>query len=180
MPFKEILVTLDGSDTAEAALGYAERIAAPGAHIHILNVAPHAATTPLDAPSELHSTQLMRDVNWPPLSYSDENQTLYERENYVRGCGSWLIEKGFEVSSQVKFGDVVDSIVETSGANFEVIVMTTHGRTGLARLAVGSVAEAVLRRATCPVLLIPARALKESRSTSEGTKIRAESELNFR
>jgi len=160
MAFKHILVTLDGSEEAQAALNYAELVAAPGARIHLLNIAPRAATTPIQAPTGLSSAELMRDVNWPPLSSEDDTQTLHEREEYLRGCGGWLIDKGFEVTSEVKFGNVVESILTTSSDGFEVIVMTTHGRTGLARLALGSVAESVVRQALCPVLLVPARALK--------------------
>ncbi len=163
MGFKQILVTLDGSEAAEAALNYAEKIAAPGAHIHLLNVAPHATTVPVQAPSELHSAELMRDVNWPPLSSADEAQTLYEREDYLKGLGNWLTDKGFDVTAKVEFGNVIDTIVETGCKGFDVIVMTTHGRTGLVRLALGSVAEGVLHKASCPVLLIAARALRDDK-----------------
>ena len=162
MAFKQILVTLDGSDEAEAALNYAERIAEPGAHIHLLNVAPRAAMSPIRAPSDIHSVELMRDVNWPPLSIEEDVQTVHEREQYLHGCGGWLIDKGFEVTSEIEFGPVIEAIVEVARKNFDVIVMTTHGRAGLARLTIGSVAEGVLHKASCPVLLIPNRALKNT------------------
>lgn len=164
MRFSRILVTLDGSEAAQAALNYAERIAEPGAHIHLLNVASHVPTSPIQPPSELYSVDLMRDVNWPPLSSAEDVQTLHEREAYLQSCGSWLIDKGFDITSEIKFGSVIETIVEVARQNFDVIVMTTHGRTGLARLAMGSVAEGVLHKASCPVLLIPTRALNEASS----------------
>jgi nucleotide-binding universal stress UspA family protein len=159
MGFKQILVTLDGSDAAQAALNYAEQIASPGAHIHLLNVASRAATAPLPVPAGLYSENLMRDVNWPPLSSAEDSQTLHDREEYLAGRGGWLIDKGFEVTSEIKFGNVIETVVEVAHQGFDVIVMTTHGRTGLARLAMGSVAEGVLHKVACPVLLIPTRAL---------------------
>lgn len=58
------------------------------------------------------------------------------------------------VESQVMQGDPVDMILRAAQeTNSDVIVMGTHGRTALARLLVGSVAEKVLRKAPCPVLI---------------------------
>lgn len=57
------------------------------------------------------------------------------------------------VESQVMEGDPVDMILRAAKeTNSDLIVMGTHGRTALARLLVGSVAESVLRKAPCPVL----------------------------
>jgi nucleotide-binding universal stress UspA family protein len=57
------------------------------------------------------------------------------------------------VESKVMEGDPVDMILRAAEeTNSEVIVMGTHGRTALTRLLMGSVAESVLRRASCPVL----------------------------
>src|SRR5262245_7678853 len=52
-------------------------------------------------------------------------------------------------------GDVVDMILRHANETLtDLIVMGTHGRTGLARLLMGSVAEQVVRKATCPVLTV--------------------------
>lgn len=59
------------------------------------------------------------------------------------------------VESQVMEGDPVDMILRAAGeTHSDIIVMGTHGRTALARLLLGSVAEAVLRKAPCPVLTV--------------------------
>lgn len=59
------------------------------------------------------------------------------------------------VESQVREGDPVDIILRAAEeTNSDMIVMGTHGRTGLSRLLVGSVAEAVLRKASCPVMTV--------------------------
>lgn len=60
--------------------------------------------------------------------------------------------------SIVKLGDPRDVILEAAEAEHaDLIVIGTHGRRGLSRLVLGSVAESVLRRATCPVLTVRAR-----------------------
>jgi nucleotide-binding universal stress UspA family protein len=77
------------------------------------------------------------------------------------------------VESQVLEGDAVDMILRAAEeTNSDMIVMGTHGRTGLGRLLMGSVAEAVIRKAPCPVLSVkslPARqkAFEESEAKTE-------------
>jgi len=67
-----------------------------------------------------------------------------------------LIEhEGLWFRRQVAMGDPADCILEVAGdGNFDLIVMGTHGRTGIKRMVLGSVCEKVSRRATCPVLTI--------------------------
>lgn len=62
---------------------------------------------------------------------------------------------GIAVNHFLLEGDPVDQIVRLATEhNSDVIVMATHGRTGLGRLLMGSVAEQVVRKAPCPVLTI--------------------------
>jgi nucleotide-binding universal stress UspA family protein len=62
---------------------------------------------------------------------------------------------GIAVETSTPEGPPEHAILEAArGWPADLIVMTTHGRTGLGRLVFGSVAEAVLRSAPCPVLLI--------------------------
>jgi nucleotide-binding universal stress UspA family protein len=80
---------------------------------------------------------------------------------------------GVRVESQVMEGDPVDMILLAADeTHSDVIVMGTHGRTALARLLLGSVAESVLRKAPCPVLTAKPLALRkkvmeESKTTEE-------------
>ncbi|HEY7156605.1 MAG TPA: universal stress protein [Gemmataceae bacterium] len=87
------------------------------------------------------------------------------------------------VESQVMEGDPVDMILRTAEeTNSDVIVMGTHGRTALARVLMGSVAESVLRKAPCPVLtskpfLGRKRIVEESEESAEaGVTVRADAE----
>jgi nucleotide-binding universal stress UspA family protein len=72
-------------------------------------------------------------------------------------------------------GDPVSAIVETAkGRNCDLIVMGTHGWTGVARWLMGSVAEGVLRRAPCPVLTIrmPAAAAERANAAKPAKPVR--------
>ncbi len=61
-----------------------------------------------------------------------------------------------EVRQVVEFGGASDNIVEKAESEqVDRIVMSTHGRTGIDRLLMGSVAEKVIARAPCPVLIVP-------------------------
>lgn len=65
------------------------------------------------------------------------------------------VASGVEVEYHVLSGDAGDQIVNAArNANADMIVMGTHGKSGLARLLVGSVAESVMRHAPCPVLTV--------------------------
>jgi nucleotide-binding universal stress UspA family protein len=52
---------------------------------------------------------------------------------------------------------VVETIVSVACEGFDVIIMATHARSGIKRLALGSVAEGVLRQSPCPIILVPSR-----------------------
>ena len=70
-----------------------------------------------------------------------------------------------EVRQMVEFGGAVDSIVEKAEAEqVDRIVMSTHGRTGIDHLLIGSVSEKVIARAPCPVLIMPAHRRKIARA----------------
>lgn len=58
------------------------------------------------------------------------------------------------VGIRVEAGAPADTILAAAASGADLVVMGTHGRRGLARLLLGSVAEAVLRRAPCPVLTV--------------------------
>ena len=62
-----------------------------------------------------------------------------------------------KVRREVEIGTPYKRIVDKAeAAGVDMIVMSTHGRTGLAHMLIGSVTERVLRRAPCPVLAVPA------------------------
>jgi nucleotide-binding universal stress UspA family protein len=95
----------------------------------------------------------------PPMA--DDDAVLLRLLNQIRPTDTTI-----RVERKVAHGDPVDEIVAIAQANqCDLIVMGTHGRTGLDRLLMGSVAEHVLRRAPCPVLTVKNPVL-ESRAAS--------------
>ncbi|MEZ4614105.1 MAG: universal stress protein [Caldilineaceae bacterium] len=81
-----------------------------------------------------------------------------------------LREQGYRVSTEVHFGEPAQRIIDfVNDMNINVVAMATHGRTGLGRLVLGSVAEKVLRGVAVPVLLW------RSTATTSASKSAAES-----
>jgi nucleotide-binding universal stress UspA family protein len=157
MGYKKILVTLDGSKLAELALQHTLEVAAPGAQIHILSVMAEDRVSEIAAlASAMGQSVTITSEQWPPLRPTTDPRLVHAREDYLRQVGEWLEQVGMEVTVEVRPGNVVDTIVSVARDDFDVIVMATHGRTGLSRVALGSVAEGVLHRSPCPVLIIPA------------------------
>jgi nucleotide-binding universal stress UspA family protein len=78
--------------------------------------------------------------------------------DYLRGIEHQLAREGVTVSSEVRFGRPAEEIISfAKDMKIELIAMSTHGRSGLARWAYGSVADRVLHTAKCPVLLVRAK-----------------------
>lgn len=140
MKLEKILVPLDGSALAEAALAAAlETAQASGARLLLLRAA-HAHTFPGVDPTDA------------------EVRVVGEAETYLRGLAERLATQGVaDVQTSVWYGPAPEAIVEAARFHrVDLIVMSTHGRSGLGRLILGSVAEAVLRGTRTPILLVRA------------------------
>jgi nucleotide-binding universal stress UspA family protein len=96
---------------------------------------------------------------WPGTDPMDQQVTVVrEAEDYLEALKAKLAAKGVQrVETSVWYGEPASAIVDAARArNVDLIVMTTHGRSGLGRLVLGSVAETVLRAARTPILLVRA------------------------
>jgi nucleotide-binding universal stress UspA family protein len=83
------------------------------------------------------------------------------------------------VECQIQDGDAAEAILKTAQQrNCDLIVLGTHGRSGLRRLLVGSVAEAILRRAPCPVLTVKPPATEPTAVSSSADAVEKEPSLN--
>jgi nucleotide-binding universal stress UspA family protein len=139
MRFDKLLIPLDGSRFAEAALPKAVELVRnnPGATLILLRAAE--ATTfpgvdPIDA----------------------QVSVVHEAEDYLETVAARLRADGVSgVRTSVWYGAAAPAIIEAAErANADLIVMSTHGRSGVGRLIVGSVAESVLRGTRTPIFLI--------------------------
>ena len=140
--YRKIVVTLDRSALAEQALTHAVEIAkAFGGRIALLTVVPVMQ-------------QLMQNGSTINIDWDAE---VAEDEQYLAGVLARVQEAGVQVSSEIRRGDVAEEIlryIEEIGA--DLIVMSTHGRSGLGRWVYGSIADRVLRHSPVPVLLVRA------------------------
>jgi nucleotide-binding universal stress UspA family protein len=139
MKVKRILVPLDGSALAEAAIAKATEVAGDGCTLMLLRAA-EAHTLPGVDPTEAQ-VEVVRDA-----------------EEYLAAVATRLKEQGIDrVETSVWYGPAASAIVEAARLRkADLIVMSTHGRSGLGRLILGSVAESVLRGTATPILLLRA------------------------
>ncbi len=143
--YKTILVPLDGSHLAEAILPEIEKVAScMRARIVLLRVC-RAHVFPGKDPTEA------------------EVEVVRKAEAYLDNIEAQLTAKGFDAEVHVRYGDVADEILNHSKRNdIDLISMCTHGRSGLGRWLLGSVAEKIVRHSEKPVLLLRAKEEGES------------------
>jgi nucleotide-binding universal stress UspA family protein len=134
LPIRTILFPTDFSACSEAAFRLASSLARDySAALVVLHVYP----PPLD-----HSEEIARR---PPDSYED---SLWKNLKEIR-----TDDLKYDIDYQLIEGDAAAEIARVAAERpCDLIVMGTHGRTGIERVLLGSVAEKVIRHATCPVL----------------------------
>ena len=108
---------------------------------------------------------------WPRLTIHPEDAFPVPEEEpqpYLEGMADGLAAKGILTLADVREGETAEEILALAEEkNAGLICLTTHGRTGLSRSLLGSVAENVLRNAPCPVLLRRAVALPHAASRGQ-------------
>lgn len=145
MSCQRILVPLDGSAIAEQVLPSVTSIAqALGAHIALFRV-------------PIVSVSGSWRGDWAMALEGTFATAEHTAKAYLERVAQKLQALGIEVSTAVRTGAVADSILEYAESNqIDLIAMCTHGRTGVARWALGSVADRVLRAGHTPILLVRA------------------------
>lgn len=137
--YRTVLVPLDGSPLSERALPLAATLARrANARLVLVRAAwvPHIM--------DLESVQA-------------EVKCVKDAEDYLAAIAAPLIRSGLTVETGVPFAAAGEGILmEANLRQADIIIMSTHGRSGLSRLIYGSVAEAVLTDSPVPVLLIHA------------------------
>jgi nucleotide-binding universal stress UspA family protein len=146
MMCRRILVPLDGSSRAEQVFPTVTSIAqALDARTILFRVLIASATGPLLEELYLQTQGLLETAE-------------QEADSYLKRVAGRLQEQGVQVSTAIREGAVADTIVKYAETNhIDLIAMCTHGRTGLARWSLGSVADRVLRAGRIPILLVRAR-----------------------
>ena len=150
---KRILVPLDGSTFSEQALSYAAAVAAKlGATLHLVKV--HSP----DGPAVIAAGGFFYD----PAVDAQLERAAHE---YVDRIASELRAQGREVDTCVMRGEIVPSLVEyVRSSEIDLVIMTTHGRGGLSRAWLGSVADSLVRYVRVPLLLLRPRGTQNERA----------------
>jgi nucleotide-binding universal stress UspA family protein len=159
MGFRKVLVPLDGSQLAEVGLQYAQRVAEPPAEIHLISLVN-------DEHTEQQFVTIANSIEiafagtlaYPSAAAPTLEENIRLTKHYLEKVAERLSNRGYTIKVHALPGPVVDTIVDLAKDGFDAIIIATHGRTGLAKLMMGSIAEGVIRKSTVPVLLIPAHA----------------------
>jgi nucleotide-binding universal stress UspA family protein len=156
---KKYLVGLDGSSLAEAALPYAELFArATHASVVLVRVV-QIDELPPELPEEPVPGQALPTNPSNRGFASDlarEQRAQSEAEHYLQAIAEQMGKNGVVAEVVVAVGDPATVLVEEAQLrDAALIILSTHGRSGLGRWIYGSVADAVMRRANVAVLLVP-------------------------
>ena len=152
MQFRHILAPTDFSEYSKnavvSALALARTFGAKLTILHVMELPPSPAYSVAGSvPPAVYAT-------WPKLLEELERQATQELAQLVPEAAS----SDVDVVRRVAVGSPRGKIIDTAEAEqVDLIVMATAGRSGFSRLIMGSVAERVIRTATCPVLTIRPR-----------------------
>ena len=144
LEFKNIVVATDGSKysaaAASEAIGLAKR---NGSALTVIAVVPSELMTPTDIDFTMTQRELIAE------------KELHEAEKNAKAVKEAAQKEGVAVKAFVLSGKPADAIIETAqDKNADLIVLGSHGRTGIERLLMGSVAERVIVTASCAVLVV--------------------------
>ncbi len=149
--YTRIVVPLDGSALAERALRHGERLLAEGGTLILATVVEPGLPTPYLDTGEIAGT---RDAAELARAVREAMERPREAAAaYLAGAVRKVSRGDVTVTTRVLEGDPVERIVEAAREG-DLVVMSTHGRTGVGRFLIGSVAERVVRHAPVPVLVV--------------------------
>lgn len=148
---QRVLFPTDFSDSSKYAKQYACAIAGSlEADLHVLHVVPEVL--PVPGPD---GAWLMPMDGKIMQQLIDESKLSIAKEMQNSGM------RPSRILPTVEFGNIVDVILRFAQSHdIDLIVLGTHGRTGLSHALIGSVAEKVVRLAKCPVLTVHPEGLK--------------------
>lgn len=146
--YKKVLVPLDGSKVAETALDHVKKLADAGliGELIILKI--------VDMPAPI-AMPISVEEGYDFSGYED----LYfkEAKKYIQGMEDQLKEGGITVKGETIIGRTVSTILEYQKENdIDLIILATHGHSGVTKFLLGSVANKVVQSSQCPVFLVRA------------------------
>jgi nucleotide-binding universal stress UspA family protein len=151
--FSTILVPLDGSEIGAEALPVAIDMAKRfGSRVHLVQVVDTGA-----ASLALGSNAAAGGVTDPAAITGEVNEQVQVAMAYLAAVAEQLANEGLSATYEVRDGPEGDGIIDAGvKVGADLIVMSSHGRSGLRRLVFGSVTDHVIRRAAAPTLVVRA------------------------
>jgi nucleotide-binding universal stress UspA family protein len=145
--YNKILVPLDGSELAECVLPHVEAISKGCNTKNVIFIRVVEPVVLPVADGEYFSSNVWTQI---------EQQEKAVAVNYLDGVVKRVQGSGINVEAKVIVGRVADSIVEYIIKNsIDLVIIATHGRSGVSRWLRGSVANRVLHAVRAPILMIP-------------------------
>lgn len=149
--YKKIVVPLDGSKLAECALSYGEKLAKGCDTDEVVLIS---------VTESIHGYRAFEDASEPmghrlvPEAFGKKEK---QAQRYLGRMAKLMEAKGIKVSTEVLIGDPAEEIAfYAKHPGCDIIVLSSHGRSGSSRWAHGSVADKVLRSSCVPVMMIRA------------------------
>lgn len=152
--YTRIVVPLDGSDLAEQALDTGSEMARlTGATLHLIRVVEFPASNFTYVYGGMIESEAIS------MRIEDERQIAAE---YLEAVARPLKAQGITVTTDVLQGVAIQELVDAMQPG-DLYVLASHGRSGVARWFLGSVAEEITRRSSVPVLLVRSKLAKNGR-----------------
>ena len=187
MAYKKVVVPLDGSKLAEVVLPHVEEIAT-GCHITEIELVTVTESMMVLVPQtepveQFRQRKAVGDQITGRIYRADSASLLKVPVNvgkmaktgrdYLLKIAGKLEKKGLHPNTTVLVGNVAEEIVYfAEEEKADLIIMASHGRSGISHWAIGSVAEKVFRAANIPVLLVkPAPGFKETKQKRKGKPV---------
>ncbi len=146
--YQHVMVPLDGSELAECVLPHVEAISAGCnvARVTLVRVVP---------PLKLHGG--VESSLSPEVRQQLEDDSKGVARRYLEEKARELRDKGVATETAVLLGEVIHELVEfTKAHEVDLIITATHGRSGVSRWVLGSIADRTLRASPVPVLMVRA------------------------
>ena len=156
--YQKVLVPLDGSKLAECVLEHVKSIAT-GCQVPTVVLLRVVET--ISPPSYFYLRHEMDE----DTTYRDAKETAEaQAKNYLSEMAERLKEEGIAVENDMAYGLPADEILNyAEQKQVDLIVMSTHGRSGISRWFSGSVSEKIVRQSLIPVLIVTPRGCRKSK-----------------
>jgi len=149
--YQKILVPLDGSKLAECALPYVEELAKGCGTEEVILVSVTERVQGyrvFDDSTQMRGQRLIREA---------VGKKQEQAQKYLDRIAKAMKAKGISVDTEVLLGDPAEEIISyAKHPGCDIIVISSHGRSGISRWAFGSVADKIFRASTVPILMVRA------------------------